>query len=273
MTEKLIHGKTLPQAYHAALVALQNEGDIISCDDWAQKQKEISMNFVVTEPLTEPMVSKLFIGGHKELQQYVLEVLDGILDFKIGDGWEYTYHNRMTDFHAVDKNGLPHTINQFAFVLEELKRRPDSRRAIINIRDNGYDPFVDSPACLQAMQFFIRDGKLHQKVFMRSNDAPKASFMNAFAFIMLQKRLAETLGVGMGTYSHRANSYHAYEKDFPMLENYVAAITTSAEEGITYDYEDFYKELMEETIPEINELVETLKVRSADRKNLSRRSD
>ena len=267
MKEILIHGKTLPQAYHAALVALFEEGEVISCDDWSQKQKEVSMNFVVNEPFAEPMVSKLFIGGHKELQQYVMEVLDGILDFKIGDGWDYTYHNRMTDFPAVDKTGATITINQIEFVIEELKRQPDSRRAIVNVRDNGYDPHVNSPACLQAMQFFIRNGKLHQKVFMRSNDAPKASFMNAFAFIMLQKRIAGELGVGVGTYSHRANSYHAYEKDFPMLESFANAIKNSAEEDITYEYEDFYQELMEETIPEINELVETLKVRSDARKS------
>jgi len=267
MKEILIRKGTLPQAYHAALVALHDEGDEISCNDWEQRQKEISVTFVAEEPLAEPMVSKLFIGGHKELQQYVMEVLDGILDFKIGDGWEYTYHNRMAAFPIYcEKSGKPKAFNQFDFVAEELKRQPDSRRAIINIRDNGVDPFKDSPACLQSMQFFVRGGKLHMKVFMRSNDAPKASFMNAFAFIMLQKRIAGKLGVGVGTYSHRANSYHAYEKDFAMLENFVKSIKSGEEDDLTYDYAEFYKEIMEETIPEINALVETLKIRSEGRK-------
>ena len=50
----------------------------------------------VENAIGEPFISKLFPGGHRELQQYTMEIVDGILDFKIGEGncWEYTYHNR-----------------------------------------------------------------------------------------------------------------------------------------------------------------------------------
>jgi thymidylate synthase len=92
---------------------------------------------------------------------------------------------------------------------------------------------------------------------MRSNDAPEATFMNAFAFIMLQKRIADTLGYNMGSYTHRANSYHCYEKDFKLIEGYMRGI--DSDEEITYDYEDFYRDLMEESIPEIEKKVTQLK--------------
>ena len=58
-------------------------------------QKEVSMTMVIDEPLCEPMISRLYIGGFRELQQYIMEVLDGIVDFKINtaeNAWEYTYH-------------------------------------------------------------------------------------------------------------------------------------------------------------------------------------
>jgi thymidylate synthase len=94
---------------------------------------------------------------------------------------------------------------------------------------------------------------------MRSNDAVEASYMNAFAFIMLQKSAADKLGLEVGSYTHRANSYHCYEKDFKLLEQYVKGIKNSEAnqsiENITYNYEDYYKELMEEIIDEINEVV------------------
>ena len=52
----------------------------------------------MAEPLKEPMISKLFIGGSKELEQYRQEILDGILDFEIERGnWAYTYHSRMAE--------------------------------------------------------------------------------------------------------------------------------------------------------------------------------
>ncbi len=243
MKELFVKGRTLPEAYHAALRALQSEGEILSCADYDQKQKEASMTMCVLEPLREPMISKLYIGGHRELQQYVMEMLDGLLDFEIGRGFDYTYHDRIGD--------------QTAFVAEELRRTPDSRRAVIDIRDKDFDRRTRHPACLQHMQFFIRNNALECKVLMRSNDAAEATFMNAFAFIMLQKRIAEELGVSVGGYTHRANSFHAYEKDFALLDNYVRRLDSG--EDVCYEYEGFYEELMAEAVPEILRAVEELK--------------
>ena len=261
MKEILVQGTTLPEAYHKAILELHNNGAIVSCNDWNQTQKELSLTMVVNQPFAEPMVSKLYIGGFREMQQYVMEVLDGILNFKIGESettWEYTYHDRITNYAVKDGN-----LNQIDFVVSELRRSPDSRRAVIDIRDNRVDPFNSHPACLQNMQFFIREDKLHAKVLMRSNDAAEATFMNAFAFIMLQKKIADELGIEVGTYTHRANSFHCYEKDFELLQQYVNGIVSEDIEDLTYNYEEFYKDLMAETIPEIEALVQELKQRNS----------
>ena len=252
MKEVLVKGITLPDAYHKAILALHNDGDILTCNDWDQKQKELSMTFVAENPLDEPMVSRLYIGGFHELQQYVMEILDGILDFKIGEDtyWEYTYHDRLTNYYG---------FNQIQFIIDELKRNNDTRRAVAVIRDNKIDPFNPNPACLQIMQFMIRGEKLHCKVLMRSNDAIKATFMNAFAFIMLQRSIAERLGVPVGSYTHRANSFHCYEKDFELLRQYIDGIVNKPIDEITYPYEGFYKDMMEECIPAINKMVDGLK--------------
>ena len=249
MKEIFVQGKTLPDAYHKAILALHKDGDILTCNDWNQLQKEVSMTFEAQEPLAEPMISRLYIGGFHELQQYVMEVLDGILDFKIGDGncWEYTYHDRLVNYQG--------RFNQIEFIIEELKRSFDSRRAVAVVRDNDVDPFNSHPACLQYIQCFIRGGKLQCKVLMRSNDAPEATFMNAFAFIMLQKYIASQVGVPMGSYVHRANSFHCYQKDFALLEQYADGITKKPVADITYNYEEFYKGLMDESVPDIMKMV------------------
>ena len=86
--------------------------------------------------------------------------------------------------------------------------------------------------------------------------------MNAFALIMLQQRLAQQLGVAMGTYTHRANSFHCYEKDFGMLDGYVKRIMDAEDiDDITYDYEDVWKPMMEAARPEIDAMVKELKER------------
>ena len=256
MYESFVKAKTLTKAYHAALLELYQHGHVTTCAAYGQQQKELSMTMAVEEPFAEPMVSRLTIGGFYEIQQYVMEVLDGILDFKIGDSenaWEYTYHDRIVNY------GGKH--NQLQFVIDELKRTPDSRRAVIDIRDNNVDPFNANPACLQNMQFFIRDGRLHMKVLMRSNDGAEATFMNAFAFIMLQKRVADALGLPVGSYVHRANSFHCYEKDFPLLEQYVKGIKEKNLDDLTYEYDGFFQDMMEEAIPDIEKAVEVLRTR------------
>ena len=254
MIECFVREDTLPYAYHNALCDLHDFGEECDCADWNTKQKEISMTMVVDHPLKEPMISKCFIGGPEELQQYVMEMLDGILDFEVERGnWAYTYHQRYAD--------------QYQFVIDELRRNPSSRRAVLLIRDKNQDMYSDEPACLQHIQYFILNNKLHCKVLFRSNDACKAAFMNAFALIMLQKRIADELGIEVGTYTHRANSFHVYEKDYDLLKGYVYRIRNCYDDAkfdideITYEYdgEDGWKEIMDDAIPDILSKVERLK--------------
>jgi thymidylate synthase len=243
MIELFVTGTTLPDAYHKALLALHKEHTELPCPDYNTNQKEASMTFVVLEPLAEPMISKLTIGDPRSLEQYRQEMLDGILDFEVERGnWEYTYHQRME--------------KQIPWVIEELRRNPDSRRAVVSIRSEE-DMHTGSPACLQNLHYLIRDGKLHCKVLFRSNDATKAAFMNAFALIRLQERIAGALGVSMGTYTHRANSFHIYERDYKMFDGYIARLESGSD--VTYDFVGDWDDLMEEAKPSIAETVKKLK--------------
>lgn len=240
-----VTGETLPSAYHLALYNLRQWGDWVSCTDWNTRALEISLTMTVTNPLKEPMISKFFIGGPRELQQYTMEMLGGILDFEVEKGkWAYTYHARYQD--------------QIPFVLQELRRNPDSRRAVMTIRDKDADMGSDDPACLQHIQYFVRQGRLDCMVLFRSNDACKAAFMNAFALIMLQKRIADELGIDVGTYTHRANSFHCYERDKEKLRYFVAKLRRLDFEP-TYNYRDDWQEMMEESAPDILKEVEKLK--------------
>ncbi|MBQ0133998.1 MAG: hypothetical protein KBS46_02520 [Clostridiales bacterium] len=251
MRELLSSGRSLPEAYHQALLLLEQYGEITPCPDYNTTQRECSMTLYVEQPLAEPRISRLFIGGFMELEQYRQEMLDGILDFEIGRGnWEYTYHARI----AV----------QYPFILRELRRNSDSRRAVIDVRDWRHDSAEGNtnPACLQHLQFFIRSGALHAKILFRSNDACEATFMNSYALICLQERLAGELGVEMGSFTLRANSFHCYEKNFGLLEGYCRRIRQAEEsDELCYFYEGDWKELMLSARSEIEAKVAELKSR------------
>lgn len=261
MIDRMIYGDTLTQAYHHALCVLNHRGEVIDCPDYNTRCKEIACTIEVAHPLKEPMISRCIPGGAEDLQQYVMEMLDGIMDFEVDKGkWAYTYHQRMTDCKV--KDGI--SMDQVRFVINELKNNPTSRRAVIDVRNNADDMYSDDPACLQHIQYFIRpstkypSGQLNCCVLFRSNDAVKATFMNAFALIMLQKRIAEELGVPVGTYTHRANSFHAYERDWELLKSYCESIDAH-NRPLTYSYTEEWREQMEDAVPEILRKVEKLK--------------
>jgi len=245
MQEIFIKGRNLTEAYHKALTELETRGSIVDCSDWNQKQKECAMTIHIEEPTAEPRISKLIIGGPYDLQRYVMELVDGILDFKINAGWDYTYHERFSKY-------LP-------YVIGELKRNRESRRAVISIRDNETDSRNKDAACMQSIQYFIRNNKLDCMVLFRSNDLPEAFYFNAFGLIMLQEKVAGELGVEMGTYTHRSNSMHCYEKDFKLLKNFTGAIAGKTSGDLCYNYRGDWDELMQAEIPDILKLVEDLK--------------
>lgn len=253
MIEVVARGRTLPEAYHNALTLLEDFGLKSPCSDQGKpsEQREVSMTICVASPLAEPRISRLFVGGPYDLERYRQEMLDGIFDFKIGDGWEYTYHDRMVNFNG---------INQIKFVIDTLTADPHSRRACITLRTRSdISTVCKDPTCLQHIQYFIRNGKLDCSVLFRSNDACKATFMNAFALICLQEKIAKELGVEVGSYTHRANSFHCYERDYALLFNYARAIKRRDDKALTYSYKDEYADLMAEEQPRVAGLVEQLR--------------
>lgn len=241
---------SLPGAYHEALWQLDLVGETVDCPAWGTRCKEAALTMVVKRPLAEPRISKFFPGTPYDLEKYRMEMLDGIMDFKIGDGWDYTYHSRMRFWGGYD---------QIGFAVQELKRDPYSRRAVVDIRDFWEDANSDDPACLQHLQYFIRNGKLDCSVLFRSNDLLEATFMNAYALICLQERIAGELGVEVGTYTHRANSAHVYEKDWEQFCVAVARIDSTSLDKLSYRYDGDWDELMAGERPKIEKFVEGLR--------------
>lgn len=104
--------------------------------------------------------------------------------------------------------------NQLEYVAKALTKDPNSRQAVIHIKDaQNYieHPTKDVP-CTVCLQFFIRDGKLHMTTYMRSNDVWTGFPYDVFSFTCIQILLAFSLGVEIGTYTHVAGSLHLYQR-------------------------------------------------------------
>ncbi len=266
-----VEGNSLAEAWEKSLIALYEQGcDIKTEYDKAEDppSKDSSMTIVVQNPLEEPMIHRDFPGGLEDLQEYVLEVLDGIKDHCVRNAddpedsrWEYTYHQRLFNYAVPGNTTIYDQIEMIAAKLAEV---PYTRRAQAITWKVWEDNYCYDPACLQSIWCRLLRGDddvwyLNTNVRFRSNDAYKAAFMNMFALIQLQLKIAGRIGalsgktVRLGRYVHQADSYHIYGSYFhEFQERFLKALETRTFEQRVFNYSDV-KDLMEEAIPGILE--------------------
>ena len=267
-----VEGQSLAEAWERSLVSLYERGcDIKTEYDKPEDppSKDCSMTIVVHNPLAEPMIHRDFPGGLEDLQEYVLEVLDGIKDHCVRSAaddaddtrWEYTYHQRLFGY---DCPGAEQAYDQIELLAARLAKTPYSRRAQAITWKVWEDNFCYDPACLQSIWCRVLpneagDWILNTNVRFRSNDAYKAAFMNMFALVQLQRRIAERISdlakrpVKLGRYVHQADSYHIYGSYFDEFQaRFLKALETRTFERRTFRYEDV-KEIMEAAVPGILE--------------------
>ena len=112
--------------------------------------------------------------------------------------------------------------NQIQNVIDLLKKRKDSRQAVIQLFDASdlEQKYKDIP-CTCTLQFLIRNGRLDLLVSMRSNDAFWGLPHDIFAFTMMQEIMARSLDVEVGSYKHVVGSLHLYDEKRASAEEYV----------------------------------------------------
>lgn len=104
--------------------------------------------------------------------------------------------------------------NQIEQIIELLKKDPTSRRAVLNISDPSINRITTKDMqCTVAIQFLVRNGKLEETVYMRSNDVYFGLPYDYVYFVSIAKYIASKLGVELGTYTHHATSMHMYNRD------------------------------------------------------------
>lgn len=109
--------------------------------------------------------------------------------------------------------------DQLSEIVNELRKSPDSRRAVLQMWDCDYDlakQGKDVP-CNTHAYFDLRGGVLNMTVCNRSNDAVWGAFgANVVHFSILQEYMAAWLNVRMGVYRQFTNNLHAYLQTYSL---------------------------------------------------------
>jgi len=227
---------------------------------------DCTMVLCIKNPLSEPMIHKDMPMGVEDLQEYVMEVCDGIKDHWIrktddptDTKWQYTYHQRLFSY-VCEKDSL--IIDQIESVCQQIAKTPFTRRAQAVTWKVWEDPNCYDPACLQSIHCRCLeddDGSqtLNYNVRFRSNDAYKAAQLNMFAITMLASRMAKRIEdlsgkkTVVGRYMHMADSYHLYGSYMEEFKNrFLKNLKDKTFEDRSINYCDV-KDMMDEAIPMI----------------------
>ncbi len=267
-------GDCIARAWENSLIALFRDGAELTTQydkPGDPPSRDATMVITVDEPLAEPMIHRDFPGGFEDLQEYVMEVCEGIKDHLVRDPgdphdtrWEYTYHQRLFGYEVPSIGA----IDQIEHIAQRLAETPHTRRAQAITWKVWEDRSCYDPACLQSVWCRITtEGDrrlLSMNVRFRSNDAYKAAMMNIFALVQLQQRIAARIAelsgqpVGIGRYCHMADSYHIYGFNLKEFEaRFLGALERRTFEERTIRYEDV-REIMEEARPQILEKARTM---------------
>jgi thymidylate synthase len=260
-------GANIARAWENSLCRLYDNGCLIATEydkPGDPPSRDSTMLITIDRPLSEPMIHRDFPGGFDSLQEYVMEVCDGIKDHLVRDQndptdtrWEYTYHQRLFGY----KVPTLEPFDQIEAIAQKLAKTPYSRRAQAITWKVWEDEACSDPACLQSIWCRITFDReqpiLNMNVRFRSNDAYKAAFMNIFALVMLQSRIAARLTqllkrvVYVGRYCHLADSYHIYGSNMAEFEaRFLGAIEKRSFAERSMHYKDV-KDIMLEAKPRI----------------------
>jgi thymidylate synthase len=264
-----VEGDSIARAWERSLIELHQNGCAVTTQydkPGDPPSKDATMVITVLDPLSEPMIHRDFPGGPEELQEYVMEVCEGIKDHLVRDPanpddsrWEYTYHQRLFGYTVPTLD----PINQIEMICQKLAEAPCTRRAQAITWKVWEDNTCYDPACLQSLWCRItetnNDLVLSMNVRFRSNDAYKAAFMNIFALVELQRRMAARIAelgarrVCVGRYCHIADSYHIYGSYFREFEErFLRSLEKRTFAQRTMRYEDL-RDMMEAARPAILE--------------------
>lgn len=114
-------------------------------------------------------------------------------------------------------------IDQMAELVDQIRRRPDSRRLIVSawnpaqLPDEAVSPVANAEAgkmalapCHAFFQFYVADGKLSCQLYQRSADIFLGVPFNIASYALLTMMVAQVTGLRPGDFVHTLGDAHLY---------------------------------------------------------------
>jgi thymidylate synthase len=113
-------------------------------------------------------------------------------------------------------------IDQMRWVVEEIRRNPDSRRLIVSAWNVADLPKMALMPCHALFQFYVADGRLSCQLYQRSADIFLGVPFNIASYALLTHMVAQVTGLGVGDFVHTFGDLHLYSNHLEQAREQLA---------------------------------------------------
>jgi thymidylate synthase len=114
------------------------------------------------------------------------------------------------------------TIDQIAWVQNEIRTNPQSRRLIVSAWNVADIKDMRLPPCHVLFQFYVADGRLSCQLYQRSADLFLGVPFNIASYALLTMMMAKVTGLEPGSFVHTLGDVHLYNNHFEQAKEQLA---------------------------------------------------
>src|SRR5690606_10622165 len=105
-------------------------------------------------------------------------------------------------------------IDQVRWVVEEIRRNPDSRRLLVSAWNVADLPKMALMPCHTLFQFYVADGRLSCQLYQRSGVASLGGPCDCASYALWAPMVAQPTGLAVGGFVHTRGDAHLYSNHF-----------------------------------------------------------
>lgn len=109
------------------------------------------------------------------------------------------------------------SIDQIAWLVEEIRRNPDSRRLVVSAWNVAELPEMALMPCHALFQFYVADGRLSCQLYQRSADIFLGVPFNIASYALLTHMIAQVCDLQVGDFVHTFGDAHIYSNHFEQV--------------------------------------------------------
>ena len=217
MNIEFIEATTIPDSWFQCISRILDKGSKYEIQKGSYVgETRLEFDFVtiyIKHPYQEPYDLMLpQIPAHLNIPNpvangYVEQYMPYLMTGEIGDKELYTYGSRLCNY-TLDYDQIE--LNQIEYWIDILKKTPQTNQAVLQIAQPD-DCLLEDPPCLRHIDMRIKDDTLIFYPYFRSWDLWSGMAANLAGIAVLQKYMADEIGVVSGPIIASSKGLHIYK--------------------------------------------------------------